>query len=176
MFIIDVKLPENPNRKLQAMLTIFEEKFGEIPPHFMLLGTLNLKELESTLEYLLRLMQHSTISPALFAFLRLYIAKHEDYHYCIDFNTNLLKSLGYDTTTIKESSNDIAKIPFEKNLKLLANKAVKSVLNFKNFNAKDLMELHESGWENSDFFDAANHCGFMLKNGRLISAYMVPST
>jgi hypothetical protein len=175
MFIIDVKLPENPNRKLQAMLTVFEEKFEEIPPHFMLLGTLNPKELESTLEYLLRLMQHPTIPPALFAFLRLHIARHEEYQYCIDFNTNLLKSSGYNTTIIKESSNDIAKIPFDKNLKLLADKAVKSVLNCKDFNIKDLVELHESGWEDSDFFDAANHCGFMLKNGRLISTYMVPA-
>jgi len=173
MFIIDVKLPENPNRKLKAMLAAFEEKFGEIPPHFKLLGTLNLNELESTLEYLIRLMQHPTINPDLFAFLRLHIAKHEGYQYCIKFNTNLLKSLGYSTDIIEESSNDISKIPFDENLKLLANKAVKSVLNFKDFSRDDLIDLYESGWDDGEIFDAINHCGFMLKNGRLISAYML---
>ncbi|AGF77838.1 hypothetical protein UWK_01275 [Desulfocapsa sulfexigens DSM 10523] len=173
MFIIDAKPPENPTKKLKAMLDVFEKKFGGVPPHFKLLGTLNSDELEITLDYVIRLMQHPTINPDLFTFLRLHIAQQEGYRYCVQFNTNLLKSAGYDNDIIIKSSGDISKVPFEKKLQILAIKAVKGVLRFKEFGKRDLDELYGVGWDDNEIFDAINHCGFMLKNGRLISSYIL---
>lgn len=172
MFIINTESPDAPSKKLNLMIKIFEKKFGSLPPHFKLLGTLRPEHLENSLEYLIGLTQHPTINPDLFAFLRLHIASKEEYDYCVEFNTNLLKSAGYDDDTITSSSHDISRLPFDERLKMLGEKAVKATLSFREFEKEDLKALYSLGWNDKEIYDVINHCGFMLKNGRLISAYL----
>ena len=172
MFLIKAENAENPSRELTVMYSKLKKNFGEVPPHFKLLGMIDPDILRDTLSYLNKIMNHPTISADLFAFIRLYVANREGYEYCINFNTNLLKKRDYQEIDILRAKENFSLIPFDKNEKILASKAIKAIYNPHDFNKEDLNELYELGWSNKDIFDAIDHAGFLLKNGRIISCYM----
>lgn len=171
MFIIDTQAP-NLSKRLKAQFNILEKTFGDVPAHFRMLATLNPAEAERTLDYVFSLMQHPNIDADLFPFLRLFVAKRENYRYCIEFNGKLLKSRGYSDEDIDQVGRDIAAVPFDNKLKTLAEEGIRAVYNPDDFRGQDLQELYQLGWTDADIFDVINHAAFLLKNGRIISAYM----
>lgn len=172
MFIIDTELPEHLPKKLSVMLKMLEKTFGDIPPHFKLIATLNPKRAEDTLECLIRLMRHETIDPDLFPCIRLHVAAQEGYKYCINFNSSLLRSRGYNDEIIDRVQRNISFVPFDNNVKRLAEKSIKAIYSPSAFNKSDLAELYSLGWNISEIYDAIDHAGFLLKNGRIIKAYL----
>lgn len=172
MFIIESKPPENPSAKLTVMLEGLKKTFGQIPPHFEMLGSISPEILENTLASIMRLMQHPHIHPDLFPFIRLHVAGREGYDYCIRFNSNLLKMKGYPEDTIARTMSDIREVPFERKEKELAAKAIKAIYDPRDFGREDLKNMYELGWNDKDIFDAIDHAGFLLKNGRIISCYL----
>lgn len=172
MFIVDTQLPENLSKKLSVMLKMLKRTFGDIPSHFKLIIVLNPERAENTLEYLIRLMQHQTIDPDLFPCIRLHVAAREGYQYCITFNTSLLRSRGYNKEITDQIRRNISTVPFEDNVKRLAEKSIKAIYSPDDFDKNDLEELYALGWNNSEIYDAIDHAGFMLKNGRMIKAYL----
>ena len=120
-------------------------------------------------------MNHKTINPDYFAFLRLFITHQENFKYCIRFNTMLLKNRNYEDKIIDDFINDLSKIPFNNKHKLLAIKSIKAIFDSKNFLQSDFDELYKIGWNDKEIFDSIEHAGFMLKNGRILTAYSTKS-
>ncbi len=172
MFIIKRTEPENCSDKLAGMYARLEKIFGKVPPHFELLASINPDFLAETLSYLQRLMNHPHIPHDFFAFLRLHVAGREGYDYCIQFNTSLLKKSGYGDDIISKTLSNIYEIPLEIQDKELALKAIKAIYDPRNFCQQDLKDLYGFGWNDEDIYDAINHAGFLLKNGRMISCYL----
>ncbi len=154
------------------MLEELKKSFINIPPHFKLLVALDPIEAESSLSYLFRLMQHPTINTDLFPFIRLYVASREDYKYCINFNTELLKSKGYTDEIIDRTRHDITTVPFENKIKILAEKGMKAIYSSSDFGLEDLRDLYKLNWSDTEIFEVINHAAFLLKNGKIISAYL----
>lgn len=172
MFIIGTENKENFSRELVIMLKKIEKKFGEIPPHFELLGTINPEILAETFTYIQKLLNHPNINPDLFVFIRLHVAQKESYSYCINFNSNLLKKMGYSEEIITKAKHDISTVPFEPKEKCLATMAIKALYHPDLFSKNDLEELYTYNWSDKDIYDAIDHAGFLLKNGRIISSYL----
>jgi len=172
MFIVDTQLSENLPKKLSVMLKVLKKTFGDIPPHFKLLAALSPERVENTLEHLIGLMQHQTINPDLFPCIRLHVAAQEGYEYCINFNSSLLRSKGYDDEIIDRVQNNISSVPFDNKVKRLAEKSIKAIYSPSAFNKNDLAELYSLGWNDSEIYDVIDHAGFLLKNGRIIKAYL----
>ena len=159
--------------ELKEVYTKIKVIFGTIPPNLALLGSIDLNVLKEFLTYVYKLMNHKTINPDYFGFLRLFIAYQENFKYCIAFNTKLLESRNYDTTILNNIQKDISKIPFDDKHKLLAIKSIKAIFDSNNFNQNDLNELYKIGWCDKDIFDSIEHTGFMLRNGRMLIAYSI---
>ncbi len=145
--------------------------FGTVPPNFELIGNIDVNILKDFLSYISKLIDHKTINPDYFGFLRLFIANQEDFKYCIRFNIKLLQSKNYEIEVINNSRLDLSKIPFDEKHKLLAIKSIKAIFDSKNFKQSDFNELYEIGWNDKDIFDSIEHTGFMLRNGRILTAY-----
>ena len=149
--------------------------FGTVPPNFELLGNIDVNILKDFLTYVFKLMNHKTINPDYFAFLRLFIANQESFKYCIGFNTKLLQSRNYEMEVINNAKLDLSKIPFDEKHKFLAIKSIKAIFDSKNFNQSDFNELYKIGWNDKDIFYSIEHTGFMLRNGRILTAYSTKS-
>jgi hypothetical protein len=149
--------------------------FGTVPPNFELIGNIDVSILKDFLSYIFKLMNHKTINSDYFAFLRLFIANQEDFKYCIGFNTKLLQSRNHKMKVIDNAKLDLSKIPFNEKHKLLAIKSIKAIFDSKNFNQNDFNELYKIGWSDKDIFDSIEHTGFMLRNGRILTAYSIKS-
>jgi hypothetical protein len=172
MFLINPPPSGKPSKKLQAMLLLLKQSFGEVPPHFDLFARLNPQLAEETLSNLFRLIQHKTINPNLFPCIRLHVAAREGYDYCIHFNSTMLSKEGYDDATLSAIQHDIFMIPLDSRHRILAGKSIKSLYAPGRFSEKDLAELYEQGWNDREIFDAFEHAGFIWKNGRLITTYL----
>lgn len=147
--------------------------FGFLPPNFELIGNIDVGILKDFLAYLFKIQNHKTIDSNYFAFLRLFIAYQEGFKYCIGFNTKLLQSRAFEDKVIDNSKLDLSKIPFDDKYKLLAIKSIKAIFDSQNFNMEDFDELYKIGWNDKDIFDSIDHAGFMLKNGRILTAYLI---
>ena len=169
---LDVKYKEQSSKldKLNLQIT---KIFGRVPPNFELIGNINENILEDFLSYIFKLMNHKSINPDYYAFLRLFIANQEGFEYCKEFNKQLLLSKNYDVEIINEVKKDISKIPFDDKHKLLANKSIKAIFDSKRFTQSDFDELYNHSWNDKDILDSIEHTGFMLRNGRILTAYTI---
>lgn len=164
---------QEQSAELKEINLKIEKLFGTVPPNFELLGNIDVNILKDFLTYVFKLMNHKTINPDYFGFLRLFIANQEGFDYCIGFNTKLLQTKNYDIEVINSSKSDLAQIPFDDKHKLLAVKSIKAIFDSKNFNKSDFNELYHIGWSDKDIFDSIEHTGFMLRNGKILTAYTI---
>lgn len=169
---IEITNPDQDKKTLKRILKKVKIIFGEVPPHYKLLGNISVDVLNEYLDGILKLIRHKTINPDYFGFLRLHVANKYKFTYCIDFNTKLLQLRGYETSIIDNSRVDINSFPFENPLIILAQKTVKAISDSANFTEVDFEKLYSIGWSNKDIFDSIEHAGNMLKNGTILSAYL----
>jgi len=146
--------------------------YGYIPPQMKLLGDIDALYLQEFLASIIRIAKHPHIDFDFFTFLRLYMAYKEEYIYCKEFNTKMLISRGYDTATLKNSTKDITLIPLDTRHKALGEFAIKSMYNPQKCTQKDLDNLYDMGWLQKDVFDAVEHAGTLLRNGRILDTYL----
>ncbi len=163
----------NQQERLERIYKKVKVLYGEVPPQMYCLGDIDADYLEEFLKSVARIARHPHIEPDFFGFLRLFVAYKESYPYCKMFNTKLLLSRGYTQLELDSSISDISKIPFDEKHKTLALFAIKAMYESKSCVQKDFDELFESGWTQKDIFDAIEHAGVILKNGRILTAYGV---
>ena len=167
MFIYQPSL----SKELEYTLGKIKNLFGVIPPHWELLAFIAPKRFEMFIVEIKYLLNHPNINPDFFAMLRLHVANKAGFSYCKSFNTKLLLAKGYDKTSIKELKEDIGLIPLDNRHKFLAQKAIKAMYQPKEFTLKDIDELKDLSWSDSDIYDAIDHAGFLFKFARIIKAY-----
>lgn len=169
---IEINDSVQDSKTLNRLLKKIRLIFGEVPPHYELLGNISVNVLNDYLDGILKLIKHKTINPDYFGFLRLHIANKYNFTYCINFNTKLLQLRGYESSIIKDSLVDINSFPFESKLIILAKKTIKAISDSTNFTEADFEKLYSIGWSNKEIFDSIEHAGNMLKNGPILLAYL----
>lgn len=157
--------------KLRRLFKKVKVLYGEIPPQIEFLGNVDAGYLEDFLKMVLRVSNHPNITPDLFTFLRLHIAFKENYIYCKAFNTEMLLAK-YSQEIIDNAVDNIESIPLNKAHKELGIMALKAIYNSLLVTRKDFDNLFTLGWSQKDIFDAIEHAGTLLRNGRILNAYM----
>ncbi len=171
MFIIQKN--EKQQDRLKNIFRKVKAIYGNIPPQMEFLGNIDVDYLEEFLISILRIAKHPNIEPNLFGFIRLHVAFRENYPYCKMFNTKLLLSYKYDQKLLDKAIEDIENVPFDKRHKLLAKFAIKAMYDSANCTADDFENLYSIGWSQKDIFDAIEHAGTILRNGRILTAYSI---
>ena len=138
--------PQDASGELKELYNEIEEMFGKVPLHIQLHATYAFEDMKCFIEPMKMTRNHPEIPLEWFALMRLYVAKKDNYPYCISLNTKMLNNLGVNNNTIEAFLQDINKAPLSKELILLLKKALKSIYNSHNFNSKDFEELYKAGF------------------------------
>ncbi len=157
--------------KLKIVIRQFERMLGKLPPHLEMLGNIDPNILSDFIKYNMSLLRNRKFHKDYFAFIRLYVARKQDYKYCIPFNTGLLLGNGYDKNLI-ESLDKIEDFPFQEDLKMLVKKAYKAIFDSSEFGENDLRELENIGWDITSIYQVIEHIGLLEKNSRIIQAFL----
>ena len=164
---------EAQKERFEKIYKKIEIVYGRVPPQMKFLGSIEADYLETFLQSVVRVLKHPHINPHLFGFLRLHVAYKEDYAYCKMFNTKLLLSYGYGREELDSAVEDIRNVPCDGEHKNLAKKAIESIYDGDAFTQDGLDALlYAQGWTQKDVFDAIDHTGTILKNGRILKAYL----
>ena len=158
-------------QRLEKIFKKIKIIYGTVPPQMKFLGNIEADYLEEFLVMVLRIAKHPHIDPDFFTFLRLHIAFREEYDYCKMFNTQMLNNKGYNQILQEDVIKDVSNVPFDKKHKALAIFAIKAIYESKICIQSDFDTLYEMGWTQKDVFDAIEHAGTLLRNGRLLTAY-----
>ncbi len=169
MFMIQKN--EAQHERLEKIFRKVKVVYGVVPPQMAFLGNVEADYLEDFLTAALRIVKHPHIHPDLFGFIRLYMAYKEDYPYCKMFNSKMLLVKGYTQIQLDEVIANIGVVPFDSKHQQLALYAIKAIYESKSCTQDNFDALYEMGWTQKDVFDAIEHTGTILRNGRILTAY-----
>ena len=167
----------NPDQadQLKRLLRKVKVIYGNVPLQMEFLGNIDTEYLEEFLHNALRIARHPHVDPSLFGFLRLHVAYREGYTYCKQFNTQFLLAKGYEQSQLDAGIENIAAVPFDERHQALVTFAMRAIYEGRDIGSDDFDALKAMGWSQKDIFDVVAHTGDILKNGRILTAYGVPS-
>jgi alkylhydroperoxidase family enzyme len=171
MSMLNTVAPEKAQGKVKEIYTMFEQR--QIPvPLPLQMASVSPDYLAIQGNMIKYFMHHPGLSPSLLAHIRLLVSHEENYTYCINFNTQILKSMiGLSDEQVAAATKDpreAALTPEERSLLLF----VKKVLHDPALTHQDDMEtLKAQGWTDRDIFDATYVGMNMLAMGMLFKAF-----
>jgi uncharacterized peroxidase-related enzyme len=112
------------------------------------------------------------LSRALMAHIRLGVAMHSEYPYCVDLNTQALATL-VDATPeeIAAFREDPAAAKLPENERALVSFVVRAIREPEEVDQSDVQRLRDLGWTDPDIFDATYMGAFMLTSGVLFNTF-----
>ena len=169
MFMVNKN--EVQQERIEKLLKRVKVLYGEVPPQMEFLANIEVEYLEDFLKMVMRVVKHPNINPDFFGFLRLHIAFREEYAYCKMFNSKVLLSKGYIQEQLDVVIVEVTALPLDEKHQALANHAVRAIYESKKIVRADFENLYAMGWSQKDVFDAVEHAGTLLKNGRILTTY-----
>jgi len=169
MFIFEKN--EAQKERLAKILKRVKILYGEVPPQMEFLGNIDVEYLEDFLKMVMRVVKHPNINPDLFGFIRLHIAFREDYAYCKMYNTKFLLAKEYTQEQLDSTIAEVTTLPLDDKHQALALHAVRAIYESREVTRADFEKLYAMGWSQKDVFDAIEHAGTLLRNGRILSTY-----
>jgi hypothetical protein len=166
VFKIDVELTKDQMEIAKRV----KSDLGILPPHWELFLFLNKERFLLFLKEIEYLINHPSVKPDYFAFLRLFIADSEGFEYCKGFNTKLLLSKGYKKEDIRDFLNE-KKPPLDDRHNTLFEKTIVALYEPDSFSLDEIEKLNEVGWSQSDIFDSIDHGAFLFKFYKILRAY-----
>lgn len=116
--------------------------------------------------------RHPTLGFALLAHIRLLVAHHFNYPYCVEFNSSLLQMLTDITDEqLDEVKTDPAAAPLEDRDKAMLLFVLKSVTTPDAVEQADVDALKRVAWTEKDIFEATHHGADMIRHGTLFKAF-----
>lgn len=116
--------------------------------------------------------RHPTLNFALLAHIRLLVAHHFNYPYCVEFNSSLLQMLTDITDeqleAVKVDPDTASLAERDKAMLLFVLKCVKTP---DAVEQADVDALKKMDWTEKDIFEAANHGADMIRHGTLFKAF-----
>ncbi len=162
---------EAQKERLEKILKRVKILYGEVPPQMELLGNIEVEYLEDFLKMVMRIVKHPNINPDFFGFIRLHIAFREDYAYCKMYNTKFLLAKEYTQEQLDSTIAEVTTLPLDDKHQALALHAVRAIYESREVTRADFEKLYKMGWSQKDVFDAIDHAGTLLRNGRILSTY-----
>jgi len=116
--------------------------------------------------------RHPTLNFSLLAHIRLLVAHHFNYPYCVDFNCGLLQMLTDITdeqlTNVKDNPSSALLEEKDKAMLLFV---LKSVTTPDAVEQSDIESLKKIDWTEKDIFEATHHGADMVRHGILFKAF-----
>jgi len=116
--------------------------------------------------------RHPTLSFPLLGHIRLLVAHHFQYPYCVEFNSSLLQMLTDMTDEQLEAVKaDPAAAPLDEKDKAILLFVMKCIITPDAVCKSDIDALKKMDWTEKDIFEAAHHGADMIRHGTLFKAF-----
>jgi len=165
--------PENATGKLKEVYMELQEVLGGIMPHIQIHATHALEEMKCFTDPMKLTRNHPEVPLIWFALMRLYVARREEYPYCIVLNTMMLENNGIENGKIEEFIKDIDSAPINEKLTLLLKKAIKSIYDSHHFTHKDFEELYEAGYSDKTIYEIIAYSTGFSGIAKRLNTYLV---
>jgi len=130
--------------------------------------------LRQQLDFIRYYAAHPTLSMPLLAALRILVSAGESCDFCVDYNTAMLINMaGWTPDQVAAMRGNVDDAPLEPAERALLKTAVKAIRNAHGVTADDLDALRETGWSDTDIFDAVSHGARMLATDILFNAFKI---
>ncbi len=170
MFIFEKNKAQK--ERLAKILKRVKILYGEVPPQMEFLGNIDVEYLEDFLKMVMRIVKHPNIEPDFFGFLRLHIAFREDYAYCKMYKRKFFLAKEYTQKQLDSTIAEVTALPLDEKHQALALHAVRAIYESREVTRADFEKLYAMGWSQKDVFDAIDHAGTLLRNGRILNTYL----
>jgi len=165
--------PEDATGRRKELYTELQEMLGSIMPHVQLHATHALEEMQCFTDPMKLTRNHPEIPLLWFALMRLYVARKENYPYCITLNTAMLHSNGITQEQIEAMIEDIDKAPLEDALTLLLEKAIKSIYDSHHFDQRDFDALCQAGYSDKTIYQIIAYSTGFSGIAKRLNTYLV---
>ena len=149
------------------------ETVGNIMPHLQLHATYAIEDMECFMNPMKLTRNHPDVPLIWFALMRLYIAKKENFPYCISLNKNMLYKFNISDKQIEEYTNNIDTAPLNFREILLLKKALKSIYDSHNFNKNDFDELRKEGYTDKTIYQIITYSTGFIGIAKRLNTYLV---
>ncbi len=165
--------PENATGRIKELYTEFEEMLGAVMPHVQIHATHALEEMQCFIDPMKLTRNHPEVPLLWFALMRLYIARKENYPYCIALNTMMLQKHEVSKEQIEAYISDIDNVPLDANLTLLLKKAIKSIYDSHHFTQVDFDALYQAGYSDKTIYQMIAYATGFSGIARRLNTYLV---
>jgi len=165
--------PEKATGERKEVYAALQEMLGSIMPHVQLHATHALEEMKCFTDPMKLSRNHPEVPLVWFGLLRLYVARRDNYPYCIALNTMMLKKHGIEETGIEAYIKDIAKAPLDERLTLLLVKMIKSIYDSHHFTQKDFEALYDAGYSDKTIYEMVTYSTGFSGIAKRLNTYLV---
>ena len=165
--------PEHATGRLKEVYAELQEMLGGIMPHVQIHATHALEDMDCFTDPMKLSRNHPEVPLLWFALMRLYVARKDNYPYCIALNTMMLQNNGIEEEQIEDYIDDIAKAPLDTKLTLLLTKAIKSIYDSQHFTQKDFDELYAAGYSDKTIYQIIVYCTGFSGIAKRLNTYLV---
>jgi len=165
--------PENATGRLKEVYTELQEMLGGIMPHVQIHATHALEDMKCFTDPMKLSRNHPEVPLLWFALMRLYVARKDNYPYCIALNTMMLENNGIDAQQIEAYIEDINQAPLDEKLTLLLKKVIKSIYDSHHFTQEDFDALYQVGYSDKTIYKMITYCTSFSGIARRLNTYLV---
>ena len=171
MFLLKHMKPEEATGKVADAYAAFPKGIPVPDPLVLMSVSPELTEIQSGI--IRHYMTHEKLDMGFLAMIRYLVANDQDYKFCVNLNTGLLKMAGGMTEeelkALKENPENAPLEEFQKALLLFVLKVVRTP---EEVTESDIDALRELGWSDKDIFEAAFHGAAMIGASKLYKAFV----
>ena len=165
--------PEKATGKRKEVYSALQEMLGSILPHVQIHATHALEDMKCFTDPMKLTRNHPDVPLLWFALMRLYVARKDNYPYCIALNTQMLQHNGVGEAEIEAYIADIDKVPVDEKLTLLLKKAIKSIYDSHHFSQEDFEALYEAGYSDKTIYEIIAYCTGFSGIAKRLNTYLV---
>jgi uncharacterized peroxidase-related enzyme len=173
MPLITTTPPQQAEGKTAEVYRDIENKFGFIP-NAIQLDSINPNHMARHWEGIQESITHQSLSPKLFALIRLLVSEATDCDYCVGFNAGILMQMhGMSDEDIARVKQAPEQAPLDEKERALLLFVMKAIGDSNGITGQDIEALKQLGCSEREVFDALAHGAWQVAGDIMLNAFKV---
>ena len=175
MALIQTIEPEKAEGQAKEIYDFMRENAGVIPAPLQL-ASASPWLLDSYWNSIQHFSRHPNLGFGLLSSIRYLVAQQYDYAFCTGFNRKMLNMQGLTDEDIEKMETDPLSAPLDDKDRAMVAFVMKAIKTPDAVDQKDMDELHNQGWADSDIMDALAHGTNMIASSILMKTFKMDQT
>ena len=170
MALIQTVEPEKAEGKAKEIYDFMQKNAGVVPAPLQL-SSASPYMLDMVWQSIQYYTQHPNLGFGVLSTIRYLVAQKYNYAFCTGFNKNFLKLQGMTDDDIQKIEEDPLQAPLDDKDRTMVAFVIRAIASPEAIDQKDMDQLHELGWTDSDVLDALSHGTNMIASSILMKTF-----